>query len=126
MQDGNTAALRIEMNRQDDAPDMYMQSALESIVETVMLYGQYPQPRASQYRPERKVQFLLADWIGDNIDVSTMAMFMACSLDYSGDFDDLRNKNEENIRLALMEHFRDSEIVQEKAEEMRRDARDEA
>lgn len=124
MEDGNSAALRIEMQRQDDAPTLYMQDALESVVETVMLFGQYPQPRASQYQPVRRVQFLLCDWIGENIDVSTMAMFMACSLDYGTEFDTLRYKNEENIRLALMEHFKDSDIVQEKAEEMMRDARD--
>jgi hypothetical protein len=123
MEDGNTAALRIEMQRQDDAPDLWMQPALESVVETVMLFGQYPQPSPNIHR-QRQVQFLLCDWIGENIDVSTMAMSMSCSLDYGTEFDTLRFKIEENIRLALVEHFKDSEIVQEKAEEMRRDSKD--
>ncbi len=106
----------------------HMENALESVVETIMLYGEYPQPRRGDYRPFRPLvavkQFDLWDWIADNINSDDRNEFLfAVTVDYmqhSSIVSDWRDKIEKRLMLELS----DSEIVRDKALEYAEEAKE--
>lgn len=97
----------------------FMENALESVVETIMLFGEYPQPRRGDYRPFRPIapgkEFDLWDWLAENINSDDRNEFMfSVTVDYQSHstvLSDWRGKIEKRLLLELA----DSDTVREKA-----------
>jgi len=108
----------------------HMENALESVVETIMLYGEYPQRRkvwrngAFVVLPASK-QFDLWSWLARNINSDDRNEFMfAMTVDYNRHSDTL-TKWRDKIEKRLIEELAGSEMVREKAEQLAEEARDE-
>lgn len=126
----HAAAARPAAGRYDHAdPDEgtvdiepHLESALESVVETIMLYGEYPQPRRDYYTGGPAIQsrkeFDLWDWLAENINSDDRNEFMfAVTVDYrphSTVLSDWRGKIEKRLMLELA----DSDMVRERAEQI--------
>lgn len=104
----------------------HMENALESVVETIMRFGEYPQPRkhipGMPYRNLRPRQFCLHDWILEKniFDPSELREYFILSMnDHSitGSFSDARSRWEKELEKRLKELLAGSEMVQEKARE---------
>jgi len=123
------AAGRYDSLHGDEGIDLepYMERALEEVVETVLNYGMYPQPRrVSLYFTTGSTaprQFDLYDWILETnaVDPSELREYFILSLnDHSscGMFEDARSKWEKKLTEKLLDHFAGSEIVRERAEKL--------
>ena len=104
----------------------YMESALESVVETIMLYGEYPQPRLFPRgilgTPPRRKQFDLWDWLVDNISNDDRNEFVfGMTTEYRTHSDILSNW-QKKIEKQLMEFLADSDMVIDKAQEYAEEA----
>lgn len=100
-----------------------IETARGEIVETVMLFGQYPQPRRDGTTWPR-VQFCLAEFISEreSPDHEELAQFMVLALtDYSGigAFADARARWVDEITAQLEAEFSDDNaLVLERAQEI--------
>lgn len=115
----------------------YPELAREQIVETVMLFGCYPQPRrvglfftSGSRKPE---QFSLTEFLFDTagktyIDPRELEdFFVSALIDHStiGAFSDCRNRWEKKVEKMLNDHFTDNHpLVQEVAAKMESDDRE--
>lgn len=117
-----------DSNHGDGGIDLepHMENALESVVETIMLFGEYPQPKRGRYRPfttpPAPKQFDLYDWILENniVDPSDLREYFILSMnDHSliGPFEAARSRLEKELEKRLKEQLAESEMVQEKARE---------
>lgn len=92
--------------------------ALGDVVETIMLFGEYPQPhRQRRFYPRQfdLVPFLL------RIHPAELREFVMLALtDHgrSGDFETARDRLEKQVRAMLMEHLRDSDMVRERVAQL--------
>ncbi len=107
-------------------PEPYVAEALDNIVGTVMLFGQWPQPRTSVasslgYAP-RRVEFDLAEWLVEEYEPAEMARFMVNRLCRDDDSDMLELRTEQEIEAKLRKHFADSAILDAEIEELHHEA----
>lgn len=119
--------LRCQGPAWENAVEAQMENALDHVLETILLFGQYPQPRRpypSDYPlrvpPSRRIQFDLQEWIDKHIDraqlVETYAEYiMQDALGVDGH--DRHDRQVKQVENMLREELADSEIVREKAEE---------
>ena len=109
-----------------EIPADFHAAALQSIVTTIMLFGELPQPKSAGYPgySSQRKQFDLHEWALEKIPGSEMADLYVAAL--IGDDDLIGKKAKELARIEklLTEHLRDSEIVEERAQEMMEDERD--
>lgn len=113
----------------------HMENALESVVETIMNFGEYPQPRRvglfiTTGSPRRK-QYDLYEELQDEkfIEHADLLEFFICAMnDYStcGAFSDLRGRWEKRLTEHLLDKLADSEIVRDKALEYAEEERETA
>ena len=103
-----------------------IETARGEIVETIMLFGQWPQPRPeSDHRMPHRVQFLLSEFIAnrENPDVEELAQFMVLAITNrhgsDGYFVDSCNRWEEEITEQLEAHFTaEHPLVVERAQDI--------
>ena len=102
--------------------DRDMEVALEQVVETIIMFGQWPQPsRSTLYERRNNIKpFDLVDFMMDRntIEFSDLVEFIVAGFsDYSlgGYFSDLRYRYEKKVTDVLMAHLKDSDIVREQA-----------
>lgn len=109
--------------------DQDREAAREQIVETVMLFRQWPQPRPANafWGPMPRVKFSLVEWLFDTagftpIDPSEVEeLFVLALTDHSrtGPFESRRDRWEKKVTDLLLAHFADGHtIVEEVATEM--------
>lgn len=119
----------------DQADKIFLEQAREEIVSTVMLFGQYPQPRQGAWSKDRPVRFVLEDFLFDTAGKAYFApveierFFTLAMIDCSscGAFADRRNAFEKEVTEILEAHFDDEHpLVREVADQMEADAREEA
>lgn len=129
--DGNSAA-ELQRDHEEQRNDLtpYMEGALESVIETIMLWGQYPQPkrRAWNYSSFLGKQFDLMDYIMETFDPTEIAEFALVALtDYEGHaLADLRRKWDKKLEAMLAKHLAGHEIVTDRAEQLRDEERADA
>lgn len=93
--------------------DPYMKYALDDVIETIMLFGQYPQP--STRFPSRP-QFLLYEHIENEWDQRRITgLVIAALTDYSNEFFTTRMKADADLREELKDKLRDSDMVRDRA-----------
>ena len=108
----------------------HMENALESVVETIMLYGEYPQRRkvwrngAFVVLPASK-QFDLWNWLAENVNSDDRQEFMFAMTANYGNHKSVLLDWQNKIEKMLLEELVGSEIVREKAEQLAEEARDE-
>ncbi len=99
----------------------FMADALESVVDTIMLYGDYPHPTSKRFLQVGK-QFDLYDWLLENVDEDDRNEFaFAMTVDYDEHSETLARWRGK-IQKRLMEELAGSEIVMEKAEQLAEEA----
>lgn len=108
--------------------DADLEAAREEIVETVMLFGQYPQPRPwRSVGVPRRVEFSLEEFLFDTAGVTRIdpreveSMFVLSLIDRSrcGRFEDARDRHEKEVTEMLTAHFNNQHrLVVEKAQEI--------
>ena len=91
--------------------------ALEQVVETVMLHGQYPAPNRGGFT---RSQFDLYDFLNENRDPSYfLEMYIAVLT--GADMFDRKQRETKTVEAMLADHFRNSEIVEAIALDISRD-----
>ncbi len=101
-------------------PEPYRERALDDVIETIMLFGQWPQPRPWRGGTVRRVEFDLCDWIADNLEPSELAAFAVgqiCGEDTASG----RLHLERDITEQLRAELSDSEMVNDHIDELHRD-----
>ncbi len=105
-----------------DGNDLYKERALEDIVETIMLYGEYPARASKTTR-----LFDLREWIQENMDADEIADFMVGAFtDWGLGWDEQRLKLCDNIEKQITAELRDSQMVLDKADELAREAEEDS
>ncbi len=113
-------------------PERYLEPALEEVVEIIMNFGQWPQPR-------RVGTFIttgsnapklldLYDCLADRIDYSELLEYFILSLNdrgIIGPFSDSRARWEKRVEKMLVDHLTGSELVADHAAKLMRDEREE-
>ena len=99
---------------EDEKLALDMEGALEDVVETIMLFGQYPQP---SQRNRSRVQFQLDEYLSDHFwdEESVLGAYEAYLTQFNTAFEDKRMRESERLSESLTEHLRDSAIVREHA-----------
>lgn len=107
----------------------HMENALESIVETIMNFGVYPQPRKVGLfltsGSRRPTEFDLYDFLYSRIEYCELLEYFIISMNDQtnyGGFADQRNKWDKKVTAMLTEHLKDSDMVRELAEKYAQDA----
>lgn len=116
----------------------YLADALESVVETILLFGEYPQPRPNAWRTGKtppKREFDLYDFLeaheGDPYrmpEECTLREYFILSLTDRttyGPFSDARDRWEKKIEKALRDDLAGGELVQAKALQLALEEREE-
>ena len=94
----------------DEPSERELELALEEIVETILNYGQWPM----KGRPK----FDLYDFILEHRDTSFLVEMYVASLSSNAQaFEDKLERERRNVEELLIAHLRDSDIVQDLAEE---------
>lgn len=121
-----------------ELPAVFLEQAREKIVETVILFGQYPQPRrvgmfltTGSRRPKRfdLYDFLFDDGKDKIDEVEVREFFVTAMFDPTpyGAFHELRNRWEKKVTEMLEGHFGDeNELVIEVASELWDDEKEQA
>ena len=105
--------------------ELQMENAVEHVVETILNFGVYPQPRSQafgQFRPQPRTQFDLYDDLLEEkfIEHADLLEFFICAInDQSnfGAFSNLRSSWEKRLNKYLTAKLIDSDMVREKAQE---------
>ena len=107
-------------------PEPYRQSALDSVIETIMLFGQYPQPRTGTgwHTQTRRVEFDLSEWVAENMEPADLAHFMVVHICNDENKDLQRDKAEKWIEEQLRGELVDSDMVMEKIDDLYNDDRE--
>lgn len=96
--------------------------ALEDVVDIVMAFGEYPQPRRGVMSHAGTREFDLHAFLRSDaspIDVVEVYDFLAAGVtDFGSDFDDKRWKFEKRVRDAVTEHLKDGPLVEAKFKEL--------
>ena len=92
-----------------------LEGALEEVVETIMLFGQYPQP---SQRNRSRVQFQLDEYLFEYFwdEESVLGAYEAYLTQFNAGFDDKRLRESTRLQESLTDHLRDSAIVRDHAE----------
>jgi len=91
--------------------------ALEQVVETIMLHGQYPAPKRGGFT---RSQFDIYDFLLENRDPSYFfEMYIAVLT--GADIYDRKQRETKKVEAMLADHFRNSEIVEAIALDISRD-----
>lgn len=105
----------------------FHEAALEDVVDTIMLFGEYPQPNRHRTGPRKF--FSLLDFLRSDkspIDAAEAYEFLVSGLtDYDSHMD-ARFKLEMRVKAALTEHLKDSEIVSDRAGVLQEEAHEES
>jgi len=129
------AASRTDSARYSDPDDgkidiePFMARALNDVIETIMLFGVYPQPRRSFrngcYRNLAGVRFDLSDWLFEHY-ADELPGLAAGFLTLNGDEAyEHKSRHEKRVIELIAEELRESEIVRDKALEMAEEERNE-
>lgn len=101
----------------------FMSRALEDVVETIMLFGQYPQPRqvwrnGRFEQVSQRIRLDLAEWLQEHYE-DELPTAAVCFLTLHGeDAFEAKQRHEKRVTALLTEELRDSDIVRERAEEL--------
>jgi len=108
----------------------FMDDALDDVIDTILLFGTYPQPRqmwqGGRFVPcRRPVRFDLADWVAENVEPVQLAesytdFIMSQALGLEGE--NRRDRQQKNVDKMLRDYLADSDIVRDKAEELAAEA----
>ena len=106
----------------------FLESALEDVVETVMLYGQWPAPRrmikGMPYRQLARVQFSLIEWVDENVNIDELVTYyVMANTQWGLDFDNFHMNETKALEKRLTEYLRGTEIVAERAEQLADEAK---
>lgn len=103
-----------------------LDEALADVVDTIMLYGEYPEPRPIG-KPRRPMQFSLHEYIENEWDTAEMSELLVPLLtDFSSDFAVTCMQAADDLRNELTDHLRDSKIVHERAEQLAQQKKEDA
>ena len=109
-------------------PEPYRQRALDDVIETIMLFGQWPQPNTGigWIRSARRVEFDLAEWCAENINADVLAAFLVSHIALDDDRDIRQDKIEKEITAKLRAHLAESDMVDDKIDDLHADEMEEA
>lgn len=107
-------------------PEPYRPRALDDVIETIMLFGQYPQPRHGRGLQARRAEFDLCDWIAENIEPCDVAQFLTWHICLHEDRDMLKINLEKRITDKLREELADSDMVNDAIAELHEQEREHA
>jgi len=107
----------------DAAP--FMDDALDEVIDTIMLFGVYPQPRQvwrdGRFHPAaERAQFDLQEWVAENIDPVQLAESYTdfiCSAAFGVAGEDRRDQQQKAVDKMLRDFLAGSDMVRDKAEE---------
>ena len=100
-----------------DVTDAHLEQALEVVVETVMLFGCYPQPNRAGL-PTRRVVFDLSDFIAENMDVGLLSEWITgCITSFGVDRSINVDRYTDELQAMVTKYFDGSEIVADLAGE---------
>lgn len=103
-------------------PEPYRARALDDVIETILAFGQYPQPRTGRYSPGvRRIEFDLREWCVENLEPDELAGFLVAHITVYDDTYGLQMKLERDIEARLREELADSGMVNEKIDEIYHD-----
>ena len=102
-------------------PDEYRERALDDVIDLIMLFGVYPPPRV--YGKPHRIEFDLAEWVAENVDVGELAQFLVAHIANDDDKNMRQDRLEKEIAAKLREHLRDSDMVVDKIEELHENER---
>lgn len=101
--------------------ERHYELALEHVVETVMNHGQWPRHKR-EYSTRRPIDFDLYEFILEKVDESYLAeMFLAAMSNNTRSFEDRIERERGAMEKMLINHFLDSAIVADYAEELAAD-----
>ncbi len=110
-------------------PEPYRQAALDSVIETIMLFGQWPQPRSSLRiwlnEQPRRVEFDLAEWMAENFEPAEMSAFIVAHICNDDDRNARQDDIERRIETQLRDELAESGMVESKIEELHEEEREE-
>lgn len=109
----------------------FMPRALDDVIETILAWGVYPQPRlypyAMRHLPAQRILFDLREWCNEHIDQADMAeLYVSMITDYSIDHDTRRHAEASKVEAMLREELRDSQITRDHAERLAEQAKEDA
>ena len=108
-------------------PEPYRQRALDDVIETIMLFGQWPQPRTGHgwHNAQRRVEFDLQEWIVENMGPNETAAFLVAHISGYESRDIMQSTFEKRIEAALRTEFAESDMVESVIEQLHEDEREE-
>jgi hypothetical protein len=92
--------------------------ALEQVVETVMLHGQWPAPQRGKFT---RSQFDLYDFLNEDRRDPSYFLEMYLNVITGADIYDRKQREIKTVETMLPDHFRNSEIVETLALDISRD-----
>ena len=98
--------------------------ALSDVVNTVMLFGEYPQPTGNKVDAQKRKRFDMYEWAREHVDAADMCdLYVSVVCGTADDYLHMQRLAREmkRVEAALTEHLRDSEIVDQRAAEMAED-----
>lgn len=99
--------------------ESFEKRALADVVETIMLFGQWPQPHWDKTKPARRVAFDLNEFLADEYDASDLARIAVAALTLNGvEWMDFHSDEQKKLEAKITEHLRDSQIVRDHAEHL--------
>ncbi len=104
-------------------PEPYRQAAIDSVIETIMLFGQWPQPRTDGQH--RRMEFDLAEWMAENFEPAEMSAFIVAHICNDDDRNARQDDIERRIETQLRAELADSSMVESVIEQLHEDERDE-
>ena len=114
-----------ESERDTYDPEPYRQAALDSVIETIMLFGEYPQPRTliggRMYGHPRRCEFDLQEWITENMEPCETAAFLVAHITGYDSRDIMQATFEKMIEERLRAELAESGMVESKIEELYED-----
>lgn len=103
----------------------YLERVLEDVVDTIMTFGEYQQPRFNRLftSAARPRLFDLQEWLTDNWSAEDIANFAMCALvDFGLDFAERRHREADRVRGQLMVELKDADFVMDMAEQLAEEA----
>ena len=110
---------------EDEKLALDLEGALEEVVETIMLFGQYPQP---SQRNRSRVEFRLDEYLSDHFwdEEAVLAAYEAYLTDFSTVFDEKRMRESARLSACLTDYLRNSVIVRDHAERVAQQKKEDA
>lgn len=109
-------------------PEPYRQAALDSVIETIMLFGEYPQPRTliggRMCGQPRRCEFDLQEWVTENMEPFETAAFLVAHITGYDSCDVMQSTFEKMIEERLRVELADSGMVDDVIEQLYEDDRE--